>query len=249
MPAPAKAARRPGSQRTALRRPGRPVARRDVPRGSSDGGKDAAPVRQARTHEFRRAAVLAAAGSVFARDGLSGATMRAIAGAAGYTVGALYFYYPGKEAIYADLLGQSLDRLRMAVAGAIKAVDAGPDRAEARVRAGLWGFLGHYRSHPRELDLGLYLFRGLGPHGLSPALDRELNSRLIAVLRRISGTMTELGRLDPLAAHGETVAAFATMLGLLVAERTGRLKILDATADDVMTRYLDALVARLRAAA
>ncbi|MBM3573855.1 MAG: TetR family transcriptional regulator, partial [Alphaproteobacteria bacterium] len=95
-----------------------------------------APRRQ-RHHDFRRADILTAAEAVFARDGLAGATVRAIAGAAGYTAGALYFYYPSKEAIYAELLAQSLDRLRTAIGDAI---DGAAD-PEARLRAGIRGFL------------------------------------------------------------------------------------------------------------
>lgn len=198
--------------------------------------------RRTASHEFRRAAVLDAAAEVFARAGLDGATMRAIAEAAGYSAAALYAYYPAKEAIYADLLAQSLDRVRRAVSDAID----GAISDEGRVRAGIAEFLSYYRTYPRELELGLYLFQGLGPHGLSPALDRDLNNRLIAILRRIADTIARFGRLDPLAAHGETVGVFAHLLGILVAERTGRLKTLDARADDLLARLLDGLVARLR---
>ncbi|MSP89932.1 MAG: TetR family transcriptional regulator [Alphaproteobacteria bacterium] len=201
--------------------------------------------RRTASHEFRRAAVLDAAAEVFARAGLEGATMRAIAEAAGYSAAALYAYYPAKEAIYADLLAQSLDRLRRAVNGAID----GATDDEARMRAGIAGFLNHYRDHPRDLELGLYLFQGLGPHGLSPAHDRDLNNRLIAVLRRIADTIARFGRRDPLTAHGETVSVFAHLIGILVAERTGRLKTLDARADDLLARFLDGLVARLRGGA
>jgi AcrR family transcriptional regulator len=201
--------------------------------------------RRTASHEFRRAAVLDAAAEVFTRAGLDGATMRAIAEAAGYSAAALYAYYPAKEAIYADLLAQSLDRVRRSVNGAIN----GATDDEGRVRAGIAGFLNHYRTYPRELELGLYLFQGLGRHGLSPAFDRDLNNRLIAVLRRIADTIARFGRLDALAAHGETVGVFAHLLGILVAERTGRLKTLDARANDLLERLLDGLVARLRASA
>jgi AcrR family transcriptional regulator len=198
--------------------------------------------RRTASREFRRAAVLEAAAEVFARAGLEGATMRAIAEAAGYSAAALYDFYPAKEAIYADLLAQSLDRLRLAVGGAIDAAMGD----EGRMRAGITGFLDHYRAHPRDLELGLYLFQGLGPHGLSPTLDRDLNNRLIVVLRRIADAIARFGRLGALAAHGETVGVFAHLLGILVAERTGRLKTLDARADDLLARLLEGLAARLR---
>ena len=51
---------------------------------------------------------------VFEEKGLEGANMRSIAREAGYTPGALYFYYASQEEIYADLLSHSLRRLHAA---------------------------------------------------------------------------------------------------------------------------------------
>ena len=72
----------------------------------------AAEIRRDAVRDFKRAAILAAAQKIFGKFGLEGATIRAIAQAAGYTAGAVYSYYPTKEAIYADILAQSLVTLR-----------------------------------------------------------------------------------------------------------------------------------------
>lgn len=200
------------------------------------------PARRRETNrKFRQDAVLAAAQQVFAETGLEGATMRAIAQAAGYTAGAVYSYYPTKEAIYAEILSHSLAELRTAIGGAI----AGASGDEAALRAAIHAVYEFYRSRPRHLDLGLYVFQGLRPRGLGPKLDRQLNSRLILALQKIAGTVVRLGRLSPLEAHRETVAALCHLFGVLVMAGTGRLKILDSDPGMLIDHYLDGLVGRL----
>ena len=67
--------------------------------------------RQAAVADLKRTLILDAAAAVFMRDGLDAASMRAIARAAGYTAGAIYFHFDSKEAIYAALLERSLEAL------------------------------------------------------------------------------------------------------------------------------------------
>lgn len=63
-----------------------------------------------------RARILDAARALFAEKGLEGAGLRAIAARAGYTPAALYFHFPSREAIYAELLRDSLAALHAALA-------------------------------------------------------------------------------------------------------------------------------------
>jgi AcrR family transcriptional regulator len=200
--------------------------------------------RREANRKFRRDAVLAAAQKVFSDTGLEGATIRAIAQAAGYTPGAVYSYYPTKEAIYADILAHSLATLRDAV---VDGMDHAAD-GEPRLRAAIRAFFGFYRRHPQDLELSLYLFHGMRPAGLGRELDRQLNSRLIAVMQKIASAVAQFGGLDPLAAHRETVAAICHVLGVLLMANTGRLKILDSAPDVLIEHYLDGLAARLRSA-
>lgn len=197
--------------------------------------------RRETNRKFRQDAVLAAAKQVFAAQGLEGATMRAIAQEAGYTAGAVYSYYPTKEAIYAEILAHSLHELRDGVAAAIAAEVSD----EARLRAAVLAVYRFYRSRPQDLDLGLYVFQGLRPRGLDPDLDHQLNSRLIVALQKIAGAVARVGRLTPLAAHQETVAVVCYLFGTLVLAGTGRLKILDSDPDALIDHYLDGLIARL----
>jgi AcrR family transcriptional regulator len=203
----------------------------------------AASVRRRAARDFRRAGLLAAAQKVFARLGLDGATIRAIALEAGYTPGAVYAYYDTKEAIYADILSQSL----AALGRALREAAAAAPGAETRARAVLHALYAYYRRHPQDLDLGFYLFQGMRPVGLTRDLDRELNDRLIAVLLVVARALARLGGLTMLDAHRETVAAACHIFGVLLMENTGRLKTLDCQADELIDHYSDQLVARLGA--
>lgn len=191
---------------------------------------------------FKRAAILEAAKRVFVSGGLEGASMRQIASEAGYTPGALYSYYPGKEHIYADLLSDSLAELGRAV----RQASAAGDDPRARAGAGCHAFYAYYHGHPMDLDLGLYLFQGIGRRGLTGELDRQLNGRLIGVLRPISEAIAGLG-CGPETAHRETVAALCQLCGVLLLERTGRLKVLEQAGEDLIGRYLAEMIARVDA--
>ncbi|WP_343574615.1 helix-turn-helix domain-containing protein, partial [Mycobacterium sp.] len=168
--------------------------------------------RRAAVVEFKASAILDAARDVFEADGLEGASMRAIAKAAGYTPGAIYAYFPSKEALYAALLDETLDRLTTAIDTASTAAETAAQRFQAAVLA----FYEFYDENPRDLDLGFYLFRGgIKPRGLSAELDTTLNAKLIAALQPITDSAAELGAA-PDAARKVTAEAFAHATGLLL---------------------------------
>jgi AcrR family transcriptional regulator len=85
----------------------------------------------------RRAQLLEVACRVFARDGYRGASMEAIAEAAGVTKPVLYQHFSSKHALYDDLLGVELARLEAAITQAL--AQAG-DNAE-RLRRGFGAYL------------------------------------------------------------------------------------------------------------
>jgi AcrR family transcriptional regulator len=192
--------------------------------------------------DFKRAAIVDAARRVFAEHGLDGASVRLIARAAGYTPGAIYFYFPAKEHIYGDILSESL----AALGRAMKDSAAAAPGAEARVRAASRALYAYYRDHADELSLGLYLFHGVGRRGLTPELDRQLNGRLIAALRVLAGAIRELGRLDEPAANLETVATASHLAGVLLMAASGRLKTLGFSGDALAEHTIEKLVQRLR---
>jgi AcrR family transcriptional regulator len=189
--------------------------------------------------DYRREIILAAARRVFADQGLEGASLRAIAKAAGYTHGALYFYYASKEAIYADLLAGSLDRLQAAV-GAAVAEDSAPGE---RLLSAALAFFDYYRANPGDLELGFYLYRGMKPLGLTRELNAELNGRLRAVLGEMERALGDLG-LPPDAAARETAALFGHAVGLLLLVHTGRMRLFQCDGRELMVDYVELLAAR-----
>ena len=201
-----------------------------------------APIaRRQAVHDFKRQAILKAAGTIFAEQGLEGATIRAIAAAAGYTPGAIYAYYDSKEAIYGDMLGESLGQL----ARSVKAAAAGAGADRYRVAAAARAFYDFYRGHPRELELGLYLANGMRANGLTPELDRQLNGRLIAVLQTLSNAIAAYAGVPDAVAHRETVLLTASLCGILLLQATGRLKVLGQDGDSLVDQAIADLLERL----
>jgi len=196
--------------------------------------------RQLAMSDTRRALVLDAARSVFAEKGLEGAGIREIARRAGYTPGALYSYFDSKEAIYAALLSESLDRLQAEVAAA-KAPKGQAHRLLAE-RANAW--FGFYSRNPRDLDLGFYLVQGLAPRGLNAELDRALNQRLMDALRPCEQALEELGLPADLALQ-ENAALFAHGVGLLLLQHTGRIRLFGQSAPYLFQQYVDRLIERV----
>lgn len=197
--------------------------------------------RQLAMSDTRRALVLDAARSVFAEKGVEGASIREIARRAGYTPGAIYSYFESKEAIYAALLAESLERLNAEVAAA-RSFKLQPALTLV-AKAQAW--FGFYARNPRDLDLGFYLVQGLAPRGLTGELNQQLNGRLQDALRPCEVALQAMG-LSPEAALRENTALFAQGVGLLLLQHTGRIRLFGQSAEALFNAYLDQLVLRLR---
>jgi AcrR family transcriptional regulator len=190
---------------------------------------------------LKRGLILAAARRVFEEEGLDGASLRAIAAEAGYTPAALYFHFDSKEAIYAELLRESLASLRHAVMRAVSRSKA----PAVRLRAASMAFFRYYAGNPGDLDLGFYLFRGgMKPHGLGKERDRVLNAAVAEALQPAADAAEALGarREDAKLLMADM---FAHAAGLLLLAHTGRIRMFGASAPDLMERYLDRVIAAL----
>lgn len=197
--------------------------------------------RQKAVSDLKRGLILDAARKVFEADGLDGASLRAIAAAAGYTPAALYFHFESKEAIYAEVLRGSLANLGQAVERAISRAKTPADR----LRAAAMAFFRYYADNPRDLDLGFYLFRGgMKPHGLGKERDEMLNAALESALNPIAEAAQSLG-----AAREEArmlmVDTFAHAAGLLLLAHTGRIRMFGASAPNLMERFIEKAIAEL----
>ena len=215
-------------------------------------------VRQRAVADVKRSLVLAAARSAFIELGLEGASLREIAKRAGYTPGAIYSYFASKEEVYGALLGESLERLNACVATAVAAPAKPSAHSSSRsrtapavvraLRAKAMAFFDFYRENPRDLDLGFYLFHGMQPRGLTPALNERLNARLRDALAPTEQGLIGIG-LRTAEARLEVTALFAHIVGLLLMSHTGRIRMFGQASTALFERYLDALVGRALAAA
>jgi AcrR family transcriptional regulator len=197
--------------------------------------------RRKAVRDLKRSLILDAARKVFETDGLDGASLRAIAAAAGYTPAALYFHFESKEAIYAEVLKDSLASLGQAVTRATSRAKTPADR----LRAAAMAFFDYYADNPRDLDLGFYLFRGgMKPRGLGKERDEMLNTALQAALRPIADAAEALGARRE-EARLLMVDAFAHCAGLLLLAHTGRIRMFDASAPTLMKRFVDDKVTTL----
>lgn len=192
----------------------------------------------------KRELILDAARQVFAEEGLEGASLRAIADRAGYTPAALYFHFESKEALYAEVLRNSLSALGLEVTRVV-ATSRTPDQA---LRAAAMAFFRFYARNPRDLDLGFYLFRGgMKPAGLGRERDGVLNAALASALDPIARAAIALGASEK-RAQLLMVDCFAHTTGLLLLLHTGRIRMFGASAQALMETYIDDQIAKLKAA-
>ena len=192
-------------------------------------------------NDLKRELILDAARKVFEADGLDGASLRAIAAAAGYTPAALYFHFESKEAIYAEVLRSSLANLGQTVNRSILRTNAPVDR----LRAAAMAFFRYYSDNPRDLDLGFYLFRGgMKPHGLGKERDDMLNAALESALQPIADAAQALGARRE-EARSLMADIFAHAAGLLLLAHTGRIRMFGASALNLMERFVEGAILTL----
>jgi TetR/AcrR family transcriptional regulator len=207
------------------------------PASPAEGARHA---RESTLRDARRSLILAGAWTVFRRDGLDGATMRAIASAAGCTTGAIYPLFPSKEGIYAALLGESLERLKTFIDTACRA-SAAQEPADLLRRSAI-AFVEYYQDVPDEVALGLYLWSGIGPRGLNPEFDRDLNQQLAAVLDVMGHALDRLGVQEKTGTRAEVANLFAYLIGSLLLHQTGRLRTLRHELSELMDQHMDRLI-------
>ncbi len=145
------------------------------------------------------AAKVMAAAQLFAERGLDGATMSDIAKVTGIPRATLYYYFEGKEAVFARMCALVLDRFEEAVSGALDGAGSAAERLGRVVRAQL----DFCAAHPAaflavHLDLGRAARRA------------EMSERIVrAYLRPVAKLLEEGagdGTIRPVA-NPRTVAA------------------------------------------
>lgn len=132
--------------------------------------------RREREKAERKRQILKAARKLFWKNGFARTTMPAIAEAAELSAGTLYLYFPGKHALYAELLDEGFDLLESRLKEAVSKGRAPRKAAEALVDA----FLAFAREAPDYFDVLFFTLQEPG---------REMQ-----VLREGRDVMTRLDR-------------------------------------------------------
>jgi AcrR family transcriptional regulator len=187
------------------------------------------------THEFKRKAILKAARAVFAREGASGLTIRAVATEAGYAAGAVYSYFASKDEIAAQLIAEDL----AALAKRLKDADAPMINIDATRRLGRLA-AETFRALEAQGDLLMLAGDALTSDALPSEIDRLLNGRLIAALMALGGPM-QAGDQASEEARLSTVATAALVLGTAMLDRAGRLSVLGVEPEALLTHAVERL--------
>jgi AcrR family transcriptional regulator len=153
---------------------------------SGSGGERAEPATRMTREQSKantRERLLAAARSVFARSGFHGASVEEIASKAGFSTGALYSNFDGKEDLFLVLMEREIDEHAREISEAVRARPSVAERATGGARRWM-------TMIEREPELLLLLMEfwayGVRDAGVRPkvaarfAQVRELLTRLIA---------------------------------------------------------------------
>jgi len=126
--------------------------------------------RRSREKDQRKRQILAAARRLLLEKGLHGVSVNQIAQAAELGVGTLYFYYAGKEAIFAGLQVEGLDRLQRRIRKAC-ADGTAEQRLKAAARA-YWNFSQTHREYYDIISYFLSVPVTLFPPPIKQRIDR-----------------------------------------------------------------------------
>jgi len=136
-----------------------------------------------------RARLLEAAGEAFAARGFHDASLRKICEAAGVNLGAVKYYFGGKEALYRELLVDS--HLEILSREEMPTLDNSPDAEHALARWIEW-FLSVLLSRAQHPYLGRIMVREIvQPTEVLDDLVRNVFTRIRRELERIVATLSE----------------------------------------------------------
>lgn len=180
--------------------------------------------RKAREQGEARAAILEAARRVGAREGARQLSLRAVAAEAGFAPAALYGYFHNKDELLLALAAEDL----ATVARAIREAAAGAPPRERFAKAALAAL-----RLLEETETLATAPAALTSHA-APEAERIFNGRLIAALRALSDAAGI--RMENRGAQVDTVLLAATLTGLAVLARSGRLSALGFGEEEILGR-------------
>lgn len=185
-----------------------------------ESAKPATP--RARRRDANLSRILEAAMELIAEGGLEALSMGRLAEAVDYTPGALYRYFPSKDALLAGLLAQVLDELQVFLVKAEPA-DANPlarvfalahaYRRFAKERPHAFGFLSSTVAEPRIL---------VGGTDANPVAERAIALLELLATALEDAVSQKLLDAEPGTALERTLTLFATLQGLLQLQKQSR---------------------------
>ncbi len=195
--------------------------------------------RQTKLRAHKKEQIKEAAARLFADQGLDALTMRAIAKAAGYSLGAAYTYYGSKEELFEDLFADSLADLTRSLR--LVTPSQGTDRVI--IQAAFTGVYNFFKARPADRQLALTLFSSQ-PGRPDIANTKLLNSRLIAVFGFLANILHDHSSLSAMEAQSETVAAVTYLTGLILMSSSDRLPLLGQSEEEMVDRYMQQMLKR-----
>jgi AcrR family transcriptional regulator len=171
-----------------------------------------------------RSSILAAARRVAARDGARDLSLRAVAAEAGFAPAALYGYFQGKDELLLALAADDLTVLARAMR------DAGDLSAAATAALALLGNTETLAAASAALPRS---GKGQDGKGGSDA-ERLFNGRMIAALRALSQACGLPS--DNRQSQCDVVLVAASLAGLALLDRSGRLNALGFPAEEILAR-------------
>jgi len=201
-----------------------------------EGARPRRRLTQAEANKRTRQQLVAAAASVFARKGFAAASLEEIAEAAGYSTGAVYYNFAGKEELFLELIrsgwSQQIERRTEAVTRVFAEAAAhggDPFDALSAFQAGRAG-QGSDVS-PLVAEFWLYAVRHPEVTGLVAAKLSEQDRGLEPV---IAAAMERYGTPDGISPAELTLVAMSLFEGLARRRRMDK----DAVPDDLFARVL-----------
>jgi AcrR family transcriptional regulator len=181
--------------------------------------------RRAREHSATRASILEAARRVAARDGARDLSLRATAAEAGFAPAALYGYFRNKDELLLALAAEDLSGLARAMRNAAGTLE-GPGRLAAAAGAAL-----SLLQHTETIVAASSALPSIA--GTSDA-ERLFNGRLIGALNALSDATGH--RAESRESQADVLLLAASLTGLALLARSGRLEALGFSADELLAR-------------
>jgi AcrR family transcriptional regulator len=189
---------------------------------------------QSKAHTRER--LLAAARSVFARNGYHGASVEEVASEAGFSTGALYSNFGGKEDLFLALMEREIEAHAREISHAVRARDSVAERAAGGARQWM-------TMIEREPEL-LLLFMEFWAYGVRDADMRPRVAEQFGQMRQLLTQLVADGMRDfelELELPAEQLAVAIDALADGIARQ--KLTDPDAVPDDLMGRVLSLLFA------